>query len=220
MNLREAGMTAPGGEHAERRFSHRVALGMLRTAKLLCESGEYVCVVRDISSTGTRVRLFHDLPPDTHVYLELGSGRRFAMERMWQGGDHAGFRFSSEIDIDEFIVEAGPHARRPVRLRISRPAMVTAKHVGRPAILVNLSQQGACVETQMPLAQCEQLRLEVPGLPPRIGHVRWRDGETHGLVFQQAFRLDEFARHAYELQPCAPCAAAASADTGRGARVA
>jgi hypothetical protein len=37
---------------------------MFRTAKILCESGEYVCVVRDVSATGARLRLFHAAPPD------------------------------------------------------------------------------------------------------------------------------------------------------------
>ena len=37
---------------------------LIRTAKLVCESGEYLCVIRDVSSTGVRLRLFHDLPAD------------------------------------------------------------------------------------------------------------------------------------------------------------
>ena len=217
MSALDTGMTVPVSKHAERRFEPRFALGMLRTAKLLCESGEYVCVVRDISATGVKVRLFHAPPPDTHLFLELGNGERFAMERVWLADGHAGFRFSSEIDIDEFIEEPSPYPRRPVRLRIARPATVKVKGSERQAMLVDLSQHGARIETATPLAVCEKLRLDVPGLPPRIGHVRWRKGSAHGLVFQQAFGLDEFAQYAFELQPCPP---APVLDNGRNARVA
>lgn len=218
MSALDTGMTVPENSHAERRADPRFALGMLRTAKLLCESGEYVCVVRDISATGCKVRLFHEPPPDTHLFLELGNGERFAMERMWQDGGHAGFRFSSEIDVDEFIEEPSPYPRRPVRLRIERPAAVKVKGAERQVMLVNLSQHGARIETATPLAVCERLRLDVPGLPPRIGNVRWRKGFAHGLVFQQAFRLDEFARHAFDLQPY--LSAAPAAGNGQSARVA
>jgi hypothetical protein len=71
-------------------------------------------------------------------------------------------------------------------------------------MLVNISQQGACIEASGELAVKQQVRLEVPGLPLRFGHVCWRRKYKHGLVFQQSFRLDELARYAFELQPFAP----------------
>ena len=58
---------------------------VIRTAKLICRSGEYPCVVRDVSATGVRVRLFDALPPDSHLALELANGERYAMERVWHG---------------------------------------------------------------------------------------------------------------------------------------
>lgn len=186
----------------EMRAAPRFSL-VMRTAKLLCESGEYVCVVRDISATGTKVRLFHEAPPDTHLFLELANGNRFAMERMWQADGHAGFRFASPIAVAEFVEETSPYSRRPLRLRLQRPSLVTADGRDCRAMLVNLSQQGACIEASGELPVKQQVRLEVPGLPLRFGHVCWRRKFTHGLVFQQSFRLDELARYAFELQPFA-----------------
>jgi len=175
---------------------------VMRTAKLLCETGEYICVVRDISANGTRLRLFHALPLDTHLYLELANGQRYAMERIWQDGDHAGFRFSSLIDVDEFVEETSRYPRRPLRLRLHRPSLVTAGGRDRRAMLVNISQQGAGIEMSGEIPVGQQVRLEVPGLPLRFGHVCWRRGHAHGLVFQQSFRLDELAGHLFDLQPC------------------
>ncbi|MCB2061128.1 MAG: PilZ domain-containing protein [Novosphingobium sp.] len=204
MSAMETESVAPAEERPELRAEPRFTLTIMRVAKLLCETGEYVGVVRDISSTGTKVRLFHETPPDTHLFLELGNGQRYAVERMWHRDFHAGFRFSCSIGIAEFTEEFGPHPRRPMRLRMEKPVLVAAKGTEHRAMLANLSQHGACIETGSPLAVCERLRLEVDGLPPRVGHVRWRKGSTHGLVFQQAFRLDEFAKHAFALQPFVP----------------
>ena len=195
-------MEAQSGDSADLRTAPRYSL-ILRTAKLLCEGGEYVCVVRDVSESGVRVRLYHDCPPDRFLALELGNGDRFAMERMWQNGNEAGFRFSASIDVDAFIEEPNDLPRRPVRLRVQRPALVTARGRDIHAMLVDLSQQGGCVEagSQIPLKQ--QVRVELAGMPVRFGHVCWRRGFTHGLVFQQGFRLDEFARLAFAVQPFA-----------------
>jgi hypothetical protein len=189
--------------YEELREAPRFSL-VMRTAKLLCETGEYVCVVRDISATGTRLRLFHAIPPDSHLYLELANGQRYAMERMWQDGDHAGFRFASPIAVAEFVEETSPHPRRPLRLRLQRSCLATADGRDWRAMLVNMSQQGACIEASGEIPVGQQLRLEVPGIPLRFGHVCWRKKHAHGLVFQQSFRLDELARYALELQPFAP----------------
>lgn len=204
----------PAAEHPsyeDLRGARRISL-MLRAAKLLCESGEYVCVVRDVSATGTKLRLFHEAPPETHLVLELANGDRFAMERMWLRDDHAGFRFAGTIDVDVFMEERSPYPRRPIRLNLNLPAQVRMAGIESQAMLVNMSQQGACIEAGSKLASHEQLRLDVEGLPPRIGHVCWRDGHKHGLVFQQSWRLDEFALHALALQPFgAPVSEARSA---------
>lgn len=176
---------------------------VMRTAKLLCESGEYVCIVRDISATGTKIRVFHDVPPDEHLYLELANGRRYAMERVWQDGDHAGYRFSCVIEVNEFVEETSLYGRRPVRLRLQRPCLVTADGRDWHAMLVNISQQGACIEASGELPIRQLVRVEVPGLPLRFGHVCWRKEHAHGVVFQNALRLDELARQALALQPFA-----------------
>lgn len=203
MTARARGRGKDKQVQADMRAAPRFSL-VMRTAKLLCESGEYACVVRDISKTGVKLRLFHDVPPDSHLFLELANGNRYAMERMWHDGDHAGFRFASPILVDEFVEETSPHARRPLRLRIQRPALVTADGRDCRAVLVNISQQGACIEASGELALRQQVRLEVAGLPLRFGHVCWRRKHAHGLVFQQSFRFDELARHVFALQPFEP----------------
>jgi hypothetical protein len=177
---------------------------MCRTGKILCESGEYVCVVRDVSATGAKLRLFHAAPPEAHVFLELANGDRYAMERVWVQGDHAGFRFSCTIDVDRFIAEPSLYPRRPVRLNLHRAADLTADGVVSPVVLLDLSQQGARIEAGRKFALEQKLWLTVENQPARFGCVRWRRGYTHGLVLQQSLGLEQLAQYALALQPFAP----------------
>lgn len=200
MTRADRDISDPTSSFAEMRAAPRSSL-MCRTAKILCESGEYVCVVRDVSATGARLRLFHAPPPDGHLFLELANGDRYAMERVWVHDDHAGFRFSCTIDVDRFIAEPGRHPRRPIRLRLQQAADVTVDGVASPAVLLDLSQQGARIEAGRKFAIEQKLWLGVEGMPARFGCVRWREGYAHGLVLQQSLPLEELARVALALQP-------------------
>lgn len=185
---------------------------MLRAAKLVGESGQYLCIVRDVSESGTKLKLFHAPPDETHLFLELANGARYAVERVWSGDGHVGFRFAAPIVVDEFIEEAGPHQRRPLRLKIEREGLVHVAGLASAAFLHDLSQQGARIEAGCHIAIGQQLRLEVPGLPPRVARARWRQGQTYGLAFEETFRLDELARLLHSLTitpadiPVAVCA--------------
>lgn len=191
-----AGVSEPP---VERRTSPRQRL-LLRVAKLRCQSGEYLCVIHDVSETGVRVRLFNAHPPDRHLFLELADGELYAIERRWMKGIFAGYVFSCRVEIDEFL-NKGRKPDRPVRLRIAHPVRIgVAGDCGR-AELVNLSQHGACIEADREIPLRAPLRIELPGAAPRLAHICWRRNYRHGLVFQQALPLEELARLALELQP-------------------
>jgi hypothetical protein len=192
-----AGANAPRGE---RRTGARQRM-MLRTAKLRCGNGEYPCVIHDVSETGAKLRLFHAHPPDSHKFLELANGDLYALERRWTDGAFAGYRFSCRVEIDEFIHEKSHWRRRPVRLRITHPVLIAAAGEPGPAALVNLSQQGACIEATSQLPLRAPVRVAIPGSEPRLAHVCWRRNRRHGLVFQKALTLDHLAHLALQLQP-------------------
>jgi hypothetical protein len=192
------GAFVPDQEVAELRGAPRYSL-LLRVAKLACPAGEVPCIVRDISATGTRLRLFCDDDVGDHLFLELANGRRFAMERMWQDGGHAGFRFADAIDVESFVSEHGEFPKRAIRLRLSRPATVTADGEAVEASLSDLSQQGARIECETHLAIAQRLTLAVEGMPDRRAIVRWRRKGAYGLVFEETFTLEQLARLAFRL---------------------
>lgn len=207
------GASRPDGDEAIRhRTAERFAL-MLRVAKLVSSHGEYPCVVRDVSATGVRVRLFHALPAERHLALFLGNGECYFVENVWHDATgaacEAGFRFSAQIDVRGFMTETSKHPKRQVRLGITLPATLSIRDFATPVVIRDISQQGARIDCERPLAIDQHVRLKAHGLPEIFASVRWKDGLGHGLVFQRSFRLDELAQLAWSVAERAERTAAA-----------
>ena len=185
----------------EMRSAERFAL-LLRRAKLVCDSGEFPCVIRDVSATGLRLRLFHALPAERHFALELANGDVYCVEPVRAGdGREAGFRFAASIDVPTFLREASPFPKREIRLRLKLPALVIATGNVGQALVCDLSQSGARIESGRYLYVGQQIRLQAQGLPDLAANVRWRLGAHYGVVFQQYLAFDELARLLSCLQP-------------------
>ncbi len=193
------GHEPPEQNYEDLREAPRFSL-IIRSAKLVCESGEYLCVVRDISATGARLRLFHEPPPERHCFLELSNGDRHVIERMWVAEGHAGFRIAQPIDVNTFLVEPSPFPKRPIRLRIQRTAALIVGGVRHSATLIDLSQKGARITADCHLAVSQNIALDIPGIGAIPAKVRWRGKDGYGLVLEQTFRLDELASFAFDLQ--------------------
>jgi hypothetical protein len=174
---------------------------LIRSAKLVCDSGEYLCVIRDVSASGVRLRLFHPLPPHERFELELATGDRFELDRVWEAKDHAGFRFADGINVQQFIAEASPYRKRSLRLRLDFPAEITTDAGTAAASVRDLSREGARIETTLPLAIRQKVKLAATALPALTGTVCWRSSSAYGLVFQQVFTFEELAKLAARLQP-------------------
>lgn len=191
---------APPTPGSEARGAQRFTL-LVRAAKLVADGREFLCVLRDASATGVKVRLFHDIPPAHELALELGNGERIPMQMVWQRDDHAGFRFDHEVDIRALLDDKGSEfPKRQLRLRVDRPAILHAHGVNLPGMLHNISQQGACIECDERLMLRERVRIEIPGFEPLYGKVCWRRQPRHGVVFERGFNLEELAQHLLRLQ--------------------
>lgn len=174
---------------------------LIRPAKLVfADHSEYLCVLRDVSAGGCKARFFHQLPAADVVAIELGNGDRYAVERIWERADHIGLRFPNPVPVEYLLNVEGRFRKRPVRIRLGIGVLLVAGRMAIPAELRDLSQQGAQLTCNTRLALHQQVRLEIPGLAPIIAKVRWRREPALGLVFEQIFRLDDFARLAAGLQ--------------------
>ena len=186
-----APVAAPNG--AELRRAPRFTL-LVRTAKLVIDGREYLCVLRDASATGAKVRLFHAIPPHRTIALETASGHRYPMDMMWCRDDHAGFRFHEDVDVHELIEDRREqYPKRQIRLRVAHEAVLHAQGRAMAVMLHDISQQGACIDCGEYLMMRQPIRLEVPGFPEIFAKVCWRQQPRYGLVFETGFSLEEMA---------------------------
>ncbi|MFM9935177.1 MAG: PilZ domain-containing protein [Novosphingobium sp.] len=187
----------PGSEH---RSAPRYAL-LIRTAKIVADGREFLCIIRDASATGLKVRLFSPLPRARALSIELVNGDRYLVDLVWQADDYAGLRFFEEIAVERLLEEGGgAFPRRQVRLRIVLDGVL---HSGGEAVRIafkDISQQGACVECDKWLLMNELVRVETGATSPLYAKVRWRSHPQYGLIFEHTFKLDELARISAPLQ--------------------
>ena len=109
----------------EGRGAQRFTL-LVRSAKLIVDGREYLCVLRDASSTGVKLRLFHPMPRGEAMALELANGERHPMKLRWQADDHAGFQFDTAIDVKALIDDRGKYPKRQIRLNLNHDVVMCA----------------------------------------------------------------------------------------------
>lgn len=197
-NADEPGNGESGGG-PEQRGAPRVAL-LLRPAKLICGEAEYFCLIRDISSSGVRVKLFHALPESGPFTLELRNGKKYPLTFAWAKDDSAGFSFVEDVEIDELIDEAGEFPKRQLRLKMSLPVYLRTGDKIVRGEAHNLSQQGARVDCSEYLRIDQLVMLSIADLPEIATKVRWRRRGHYGLLFEDTFPLRDFAVLADTLQ--------------------
>lgn len=173
---------------------------LIRAAKLIGPTGEYMCILRDASVSGVRAQIFHPLPEGKHLTLELPNGDRHRVEVVWEHDGHVGLRFENRVEMARLIGNPGPYPKRPVRLSVQFPALISRLGKTTGIVIRNLSQHGARIECPEHLAIDQKLRLEAESLPVIQARVRWRKDTDYGLAFDQTFRYDELARLVAMLQ--------------------
>jgi len=195
------------GETASGRASKRRAL-MLRSAKVIAQAGEFVCIVRDVSDLGTSLSFLHDVPPDERMILALANGLTYPIERVWSGKRQAGYRFGADVTMDEFIRENAPFELRPIRLEIEADARTIDGREHTPVRMRNISTHGAMFESLSDHAQGRLIVFQIEGAPQYLAQICWREETRYGLRFQHPIALAELAGIALRIQPFAASAPA------------
>lgn len=184
---------------ADQRAAPRVTL-LIRPAKLTTQAGEFICVIRDVSATGIKVRFFHRVPQGIEASLETETGQTIAMDRVWASDREAAYQFREEIDVSAIISEQGDFPKRKLRLSISMPIVISALGQDHCALIHNISQQGARIDCRHRLAVSQIVRIKSQRLRDIRATVRWRRDDGYGVVFEDTFGMNEFARLAASLQ--------------------
>lgn len=176
----------------EERAAPRFAL-MMRQAKLRSRSGEFLCVIRDVSATGISVRTFHPLPLEDRMAIELRERCPYLIEKVWEKDNEAGFRFRDPVNLAELLEDDRRFPRRQIRIAIDLPVQISSGGETGPATFENISQQGARMLSERVWAREQLLRVRAWGIPDFYAKVRWRRDDVHGLVFENTIAFREFA---------------------------
>lgn len=182
-----------GNVHRNRRAAERFAL-LIRAGKLILPTGEFLCIIRDVSETGLKAKIFHGISGLSRCLIELPNGLRFAIQKVWQEGPIVGFAFCETVKLDHIMADnVRPFVKRPLRLSWAQSAFLNTGH-GRVAISISdISQQGAGISSTEWLAIDEKIRLEIAGMPHIYGKVRWRREPRYGLIFEDTFSFSQLA---------------------------
>ncbi len=186
---------APSDHRGAERFT-----SLIRAAKLISSQGEFVCVIRDVSASGISLRMFHDLPVDDRLALELQNGECYELKKVREMDREASFTFRQLIAVERLIHETWNFPKRQLRINVAMPLTVSTISCNAQATTENMSQQGCRFICDTALAIDQTVRLESPELPEIRAKVRWRKDDHYGLVFDNTFTLREFAVVAARLQ--------------------
>ena len=188
-----------GADADDERSAPRFTL-LIRSAKLTTVDAEYLCVVRDASASGISVRLFHPLPADVPLTLELPNGDRHALERVWEEEGKAGFRFEKPTELERIVEGPSRFSKRALRVSLEMPCDLVAGIRRCKGTLRNLSQQGALISTEERLSLAQRIKLTARGLPEVAAKVRWRRNEQYGLTFEDNLQFSDLALIVFQLQ--------------------
>jgi len=192
------------GEAVKNRANQRKSL-MLRSAKVVCQSGEYICLVRDVSELGTSLSFLHDVPPEKRIILSLANGMTFPIEQVWSGKKQAGYRFASPVSLAEFMYESSPFALRAVRLEIDAVARVMDGRDTFMAQVLDISTHGLKFECASDIKLARLIGFQITGMRQQLGQVVWHDGDhnvpRYGFQFQHPLGLQELAVATLRMQP-------------------
>lgn len=186
------GGAAGADANSEERAAPRFTL-LIRTAKLVVEGRQHLCVIRDVSTTGASVRTFHSLPESTKLEIHLDTGQKLPVEKVWQKEGEAGFQFFDPIEVKDVVRGISAYPRRDLRFEIEQDVCLHYRGQKSVALLKNLSRQGGLIECPDPLALAQSIKIEGKGIPDVEARVRWRKNGHYGLAFDTTFSLANLA---------------------------
>lgn len=179
--------TLPGP--LERRDDERF-LTLFRVGTVIVDDRRELCLIKNISSGGMLIRAYHALAQGTALSVELKRGEIIRGAVSWVRGVDAGVAFDAPIDIIELLSSgrSGPRPRMP-RIAVHCAVGVRQGAVTCQLSALDVSQGGIKVETSRPLIVGGDVVVTLPGLPPRMGVVRWHHADCYGISFNGVLPL-------------------------------
>lgn len=180
---------APAQPGCERREGQR-HMTLFRVGSLIVNDKRELCLIKNISAGGMMIRLYSPVDEGQELSIELKSGQPIPGKVSWVNGNNAGIEFDDAIDVVDLLAtnEDGPRPRMP-RIEVDSPVTLYVDGYPIRAYANDISQGGmkVALDTNLPI-DCDVV-VNLPGLAPEAGVIRWtRRGEA-GIVFNRLMPL-------------------------------
>lgn len=176
---------------AERRDGER-HLTLFRVGTLIVGDRRELCLIKNVSAGGMLVRAYSMLEPGTPLAIEMKEGETIPARVTWSRDECAGLEFEAPVDVVALLASSmdGPKPRMP---RIEVCSIITVRQDGdvHGMRARDISQGGIKADGDRDLNLGADVVVTLPGLAPIQGVVRWRDGKSYGITFNQLMALSD-----------------------------
>lgn len=185
-------------EQSDRREGER-HLTLFRVGCLTLGDRRELCLIKNISAGGMLIRAYCRIEAGTRVGVELKHGIPVPGIVRWADDQTAGIAFDSPIDVVELLAASmdGPRPRMP-RVEADCAGSLRQDGTVHRMIARDISQGGVKVEMSAAISPGSDVVVSLPGLAPRPGVVRWRDGLCYGITFNRVVPLPELVAWLHE----------------------
>lgn len=182
---------SPSPPEPNRRSDDR-HLSLLRVGSMMIGERRELCLIKNISAGGMKVRPYCDLAEGDQLTIELKTGMSVPGSVTWVRDGNAGVTFSQPVDVLEILSQSasGPRPRMP-RIEVDCPGTVRdGAHVHRVRVR-DVSQGGVKVECPAALTTGVDLAVTLPGLETQAGVACWYDDGVAGISFNRLLPLGD-----------------------------
>lgn len=160
---------------------------ILRAGVLEQDGRTSFCLVKDISTSGMKVKLYSTRLAPGSVTVRVADEEPIRARIAWIDDAHAGIRFEHGAERDMVLrltEKLNPTGRRSLpRLKAAARALIRIGGRSFPAELCDISSFGAKIRTRRRLPANHTAIIDLPDLPSIRAFVRWSENCESGLLF-------------------------------------
>ena len=178
----------------ERREGER-HLTLFRVGSIMVGDQRELCLIKNISAGGMMIRAYCALRLGDRISIELKRGEQIHGRIGWTRDDSAGITFDETVDVVELLATSmdGPRPRMPrIEVRCIASVRQGSEVYGMRAH--DISQGGMKVESNRDVAIGSEVMVTLPGMPSKLGSVRWKQGRCYGITFNRLIALTELVQ--------------------------
>jgi hypothetical protein len=177
---------------------------LFRVARVvLADGAQHLCLIRNISAGGLMLETYAPFDIGAVVRIEPKGSAPVNGRICWVKDRNVGVAFDAPIDVGAYLhphqIAAAREVPRGPRLMVGRRARLRVGVMWHLVEVVDLSQRGAKVRSDLPMELDAAVELMIERLAPLSGRVRWIKEDRLGIEFSSAIALADLAEWASTL---------------------